>query len=56
MSVLVKEKRPGSGAIDSHPHAAMISVIAWPAWGAALAAEQQSNSRNASDVAFSNSV
>jgi hypothetical protein len=56
MSVSVNEKRPGSGAIDSHPQAAMISFIARPACGAALAAEQQSNNKSASDVAFSNSV
>ena len=56
MRVLVKENRPGSGAIDSHPHAAIVSVIARPAIGAALAAEQQSSKRRTSDFAFSNTI
>jgi hypothetical protein len=56
MRVSVKEKRPGSGAIDSHPHAAMVSIIARPAIGAALAAEQQSSSNRTSNLAFSNKV
>lgn len=56
MRVSVKENRPGSGAIDSHPHAAIVSVTAWPVIGAALAAEQQSRSRRTSDLAFSNTI
>jgi len=56
MSVSVKENRPGSAVMDSHPQAAMVSVIARPPRGAALAAEQQSRRNSASDLDFSKSV
>ena len=56
MSVSVKENRPGSAAIDSHPHAAIVSVTARPEIGAALAAEQQSSRRRTSDLDFSNTT
>jgi hypothetical protein len=56
IKALVKDHRPGNGAIDSHPQAAIVSVTARPAIGAALAAWQQSNNNTTSEAAFSNTV
>ena len=56
MSVSVKENRPDSVVIDSHPHAAIVLVIARPAIGAALAAKQQSSKKRTSDSAFSKTI
>ena len=56
MSALVNDHRPGAGAIASQPQAAIVSVMARPAMGAALAAKQQSSSSKTSEVAFSNTV
>jgi hypothetical protein len=56
MSVLVKENLPGGGAMPSNPQAAIVSRTPFPDVVAALAAAQQSNSTNTSEIALLNKL
>jgi hypothetical protein len=54
ISEFVNECSPGGGALDSKPHAAIVSIIPCPRLGAELAAAQQSKRTRTSDLDFSN--
>jgi hypothetical protein len=55
ISEFVNECSPGGGALDSKPHAAIISMIPCPRLGGAeAAAAQQSKRTRTSDLDFSN--